>query len=273
MEHVIKFTKESLPEQVDFSDYCPKWAVPLIGGVAYFKNPWKGEIIEIASKLDISIKRCISLQLNYELFGGGCTSSAISRNGKYDVLRILEWPLDQQILTGAEWQNLSNNACIKAVPGYTGLLTGKSGKVRVMMDMPENVFESLDVLGFPITWTLRKLVEDNNFQTLDEALDTLLSMRSPIIGGWVLLVSEDEAAWVELNPKGNHAILKRTSAKKGENLTIQNSYEYPEAEEDIIKKWFGNNNIEKLLKQPYISRKELPEGLLHLGCATDITVF
>jgi len=272
LRHNIKFSNSDLPDPVAAPDYIPKYVQTLIEKYAYLKNPWKGEILDIAKQLDTSVSRITRLQLNYELFGGGCTSSAICRNGIYDVLRVLEWPLSNKLLQHTKWKSIGKSSSIKYIPGYTGLLTGKSGKVRIMMNMAADAFMTYNPLGTPITWTLRKLVESNSWETLDEAIADIEKAPKAIIGAWLLVVSEDEAAWIAFNPNKPHEVLKRVSAKKEQNLTIQNSWEYSQEAESIIKNWF-NKDIDSLLKRDYISMNEMPEGIRHLGLATDVTVY
>jgi hypothetical protein len=164
------------------------------------------EVGEIAPRLGVSKLQASLLQLDYELGGGCCTTAAIpdEEYGSYRMVRACDWEIPTGFAKRIKWTEIFPGVWQRTVPAYIGCICGHSidRRFALALNQSECVYQNIDFNGAPLPWALRAVLMATDF---DNAVARAMSIR-PIIGGYVTIVGEEEAVWLEIDPAGNREV-------------------------------------------------------------------
>lgn len=193
------------------------------------------EVKAIAPRLGVSKAQASLLQLDYELGGGCCTTAAIpdEEYGSYRMVRACDWEIPSGFARRIKWTEIFPDVWQRTVPAYIGCVCGHNTDRRfaLALNQSERAYQNIDADGAPLPWLLRRVLMATDFEN---AVERAMSI-SPIIGGYVTIVGENDAAWLEIDPGGNE--VKKT-VHYPEPLVVCNEDDGPEyGEDEELERW------------------------------------
>jgi hypothetical protein len=200
------FNLDQLPSDVIKSRFTGNRLLKaLLGAAAGVMMPrgLRQETNQIAEGFGITFKQAAALQLDYELGGSCCTTAAIPnpKTETYRMVRATDWDIPEEFSEGIRWVQLDHEVWMRAVPGYVGCVCGHSidRGFGLALNQSEHVHETVDYTGRPLPWMLRSILRASDYEN---AVDRTRGLK-PIVGGYVIIVGEHKAAWLEVDPSGN----------------------------------------------------------------------
>lgn len=208
------------------------WA--LRGAVCALRPPARlnVELERISSALGIPYADALLINLDYELAGGACTTAAVPDAGQYRMVRALDWAIPKPMAAGIKWWRISKHVRIRAVPAYVGALCAHNDKAHfgLALNMSPNPWARLNTRGTPIAWLIRQAA----MLPSAEAAANMLLQADPVTGGYVTIVGQHHAYWLELN-SGDSCV--RSQVEYPQQLTVGNDPWEAKREAAALKRW------------------------------------